>query len=118
MLDLFPKIPTDLSQSTVLGGWFSTVTGVLMLLLFQVELFAFISAPIESQVVMDTASETKVRHIDINDGFMFLASRIMYCIRMLVHLNVMIWSIPPSVRVVFRQRDFVDCRVWISESCM
>lgn len=61
MLDLFPKIPTDLSQSTALGGWFSTVTAVLMLLLFQVELFAFISAPIESQVVVDNASEVQVR---------------------------------------------------------
>lgn len=60
MLDLFPKIPTDLSQSTVLGGWFSTVTAVLMLLLFQVELFSFLSAPIESFVVVDNASETKV----------------------------------------------------------
>lgn len=36
MLDLFPKVPTDLSQATVMGGWFSTITGVLMLLLFQV----------------------------------------------------------------------------------
>lgn len=61
MLDLYPKIPTDLSQSTVVGGWFSTLTGVIMLLLFQVELFSFMSAPIESQVVVDNVLETKVR---------------------------------------------------------
>lgn len=59
MLDLFPKIPTDLSQSTAMGGWFSTVTGVVMLLLFQVELFSFMRAPIESFVVVDNVSETK-----------------------------------------------------------
>lgn len=41
MLDLFPKVPTDLSQATVMGGWFSTITGVLMLLLFQVPRAAF-----------------------------------------------------------------------------
>lgn len=61
MLDLYPKIPTDLSQSTVVGGWFSTMTGVIMLLLFQAELFSFMSAPIESHVVVDNVSETKVR---------------------------------------------------------
>lgn len=61
MLDLFPKIPTDLSQSTAMGGWFSTVTGVVMLLLFQVELFSFMRAPIESFVVVDNVSETKAR---------------------------------------------------------
>lgn len=64
MLDLYPKIPTDLSQSTVMGGWFSTLTGVVMLLLFQVELFSFMSAPIESQVVVDNVLETKVRDGD------------------------------------------------------
>lgn len=41
ILDLFPKVPTDLSQATVMGGWFSTITGVLMLLLFQVLRAAF-----------------------------------------------------------------------------
>ena len=61
LLDLYPKIPTDLSQSTAVGGWFSTMTGVIMLLLFQVELFSFMSAPIESQVVVDNVLETKVR---------------------------------------------------------
>lgn len=64
LLDLYPKIPTDLSQSTVVGGWFSTLTGVIMLLLFQVELFSFMSAPIESQVVVDNVLETKVRQED------------------------------------------------------
>lgn len=64
-LDLYPKIPTDLSQSTAVGGWFSTLTGVIMLLLFQVELFSFMSAPIESQVVVDNVLETKVRYIEI-----------------------------------------------------
>lgn len=61
MLDLYPKIPTDLSQSTVMGGWLSTFTGVVMLLLFQMELFSFMAAPIESQVVVDNVDETKVR---------------------------------------------------------
>lgn len=32
-----------------------------MLLLFQVELFSFMSAPIESQIVVDNVLETKVR---------------------------------------------------------
>lgn len=71
MLDLFPKVPTDLSQSTVMGGWFSTVTGVVMLLLFQVELFSFISAPIESFVVVDNALETKLQ-INFNMSFLDL----------------------------------------------
>lgn len=60
-LDLFPKIPTDLSQSTAVGGWFSAATGVVMLLLFQVELYSFVSAPIDSYVVVDNAIETKAR---------------------------------------------------------
>lgn len=68
MLDLYPKIPTDLSQSTAMGGWFSTLTGVVMLLLFQVELFSFMSAPIESQVVVDNVLETKVSIISVGDG--------------------------------------------------
>lgn len=69
MLDLFPKIPTDLSQSTAMGGWFSTVTGVVMLLLFQIELYSFVSAPIESYVVVDNALETKVRGYDLTVPF-------------------------------------------------
>ncbi|CAM9494222.1 unnamed protein product [Pylaiella littoralis] len=71
MLDLYPKIPTDLSQSTVMGGWFSTFTGVVMLLLFQVELFSFMSAPIESQVVVDNVLETKLQ-INFNMSFLDL----------------------------------------------
>lgn len=71
LLDLYPKIPTDLSQSTVVGGWFSTMTGVIMLLLFQVELFSFMSAPIESQVVVDNVLETKLQ-INFNMSFLDL----------------------------------------------
>ncbi|CAB1097956.1 unnamed protein product [Ectocarpus sp. CCAP 1310/34] len=71
LLDLYPKIPTDLSQSTVMGGWFSTLTGVIMLLLFQVELFSFMSAPIESQVVVDNVLETKLQ-INFNMSFLDL----------------------------------------------
>ncbi|CAM9930698.1 unnamed protein product [Scytosiphon promiscuus] len=70
LLDLYPKIPTDLSQSTIVGGWFSTITGVVMLLLFQVELFSFMSAPIESQIVVDNVLETKKKNISGSTAYL------------------------------------------------
>ena len=59
-LDLFGKIPTDLSEATPQGASFSILAGVIMLVLLHVELYSFISAPIDTEVVVDRAQEHKV----------------------------------------------------------
>ncbi|CAM9113409.1 unnamed protein product [Discosporangium mesarthrocarpum] len=60
-LDLYQKIPTDLTEATTTGGYFSMVAALFMVLLFHMELFAFISSPTESYIVVDNAEATKLR---------------------------------------------------------
>eukprot|EP00611_Tribonema_gayanum_P012261 TRINITY_DN22896_c0_g1_i1.p1 TRINITY_DN22896_c0_g1~~TRINITY_DN22896_c0_g1_i1.p1 ORF type:complete len:462 (+),score=121.77 TRINITY_DN22896_c0_g1_i1:180-1565(+) len=52
-LDLYSKIPTDLTEATPQGALFSICAGIFMLLLFHIELYAFLVSPLETEVVMD-----------------------------------------------------------------
>mmetsp|Transcript_21024 Transcript_21024/g.66042 ORF Transcript_21024/g.66042 Transcript_21024/m.66042 type:complete len:463 (+) Transcript_21024:340-1728(+) len=61
MVDFFRKIPTDLTEATTLGAALSVASGVFMVILFCVELWAFLSTTIETGVTLDTNSETLLR---------------------------------------------------------
>jgi len=58
MVDFFRKIPTDLTETTVLGAALSVTAGFFMMVLFVVELWAFLATTIETGVMLDTNAET------------------------------------------------------------
>jgi len=60
-VDFFRKIPTDLTEATALGAALSVCAGLFMLVLFLVELWAFMSTTIETGVMLDTNAETLLR---------------------------------------------------------
>jgi hypothetical protein len=59
-IDLFGKIPTDLSEATPQGASFSILAGIVMLLLLHIELYAFIKSDIDTEVVVDKPLERQV----------------------------------------------------------
>ncbi|KAJ1449749.1 endoplasmic reticulum-golgi intermediate compartment-domain-containing protein [Pelagophyceae sp. CCMP2097] len=61
MVDFFRKIPTDLTETTVLGAALSVTAGFFMMVLFVVELWAFLATTIETGVMLDTNAETLLR---------------------------------------------------------
>jgi len=61
MVDFFRKIPTDLTETTVIGAALSVAAMVFMFLLFLVELWAFLATTIETGVMLDTNAETLLR---------------------------------------------------------
>jgi len=60
-LDFFRKIPADLTESTALGAFFSVCAIIFMLILFFVELFAFMDTTYETSVILDSSLDTKLR---------------------------------------------------------
>lgn len=71
MVDMFRKIPTDLTEATALGAALSVAAGVFMVGLFFIELWAFLSTTIETGVMLDTNAETLLR-INFNVTLMAL----------------------------------------------
>jgi len=58
VVDLFRKIPTDLTEATTVGATLSIAASVFMSTLFAVELWAFLSTTIETGVMLDTNTDT------------------------------------------------------------
>lgn len=61
MIDLFRKVPADLTEATVVGATLSVTAGVFMTVLFVVELWAFLSATTETGVVLDSNTDALLR---------------------------------------------------------
>lgn len=61
MVDFFRKVPSDLTEATTVGASLSLCASVFMVILFTVELWAFLSTTIETAVVIDTNSEPLLR---------------------------------------------------------
>lgn len=61
VVDLFRKIPTDLTEATTVGATLSIAASVFMSTLFAVELWAFLSTTIETGVMLDTNTDTLLR---------------------------------------------------------
>ncbi|CAM9748673.1 unnamed protein product [Chrysoparadoxa australica] len=65
-LDLFSKLPKDLTESTAHGGFWSLCSAAMMLLLFNIEFFSYLSASTETSVVIDSGLDQHVRiHFNI-----------------------------------------------------
>jgi thiol-disulfide isomerase/thioredoxin len=60
-LDMFKKIPADLSESTTMGAIMSVAAAVFMGLMFCVELWAFLQNETETGVVLDTNQDPYLR---------------------------------------------------------
>jgi len=71
MVDFFRKIPSDLTEATALGAALSVAAGAFMVVLFVVELWAFLTTTIETGVMLDTNAETLLR-INFNVTLMAL----------------------------------------------
>jgi len=61
MLDFFRKVPTDLTEATIVGATLSIVAGVFMAVLFVVELWAFLNTTIETGIMLDTNAQALLR---------------------------------------------------------
>eukprot|EP00754_Rhynchopus_humris_P038307 Rhum_TRINITY_DN20951_c0_g1::Rhum_TRINITY_DN20951_c0_g1_i1::g.172695::m.172695 len=59
--DLYRRIPHDLTSPTAQGGLLSVGCVVMMLLLFTMELWDYMSPPLQSYVVMDEHTEPQIR---------------------------------------------------------
>lgn len=70
--DVFKKIPSDLTDATVIGASLSVAAGVFMSLLFCVELYAFLRTTIETGILLDTNGEEHIR-INFNVTMLDLA---------------------------------------------
>lgn len=70
-VDFFRKIPADLTEATALGAALSIAAGFFMVVLFTVELWAFMTTTIETGVMLDTNAETLLR-INFNVTLMAL----------------------------------------------
>mmetsp|Transcript_27056 Transcript_27056/g.81127 ORF Transcript_27056/g.81127 Transcript_27056/m.81127 type:complete len:485 (-) Transcript_27056:32-1486(-) len=60
-MDMFKKIPADLTQSTTVGAILSVTAALFMGLMFFVELWAFLQTDVETGVVLDTNADPFLR---------------------------------------------------------
>jgi len=60
-IDLFRKVPADLTNATFLGAVLSITATVFMAFLFMIELWAFVSTTVETGVVLDTNPDQLLR---------------------------------------------------------
>jgi len=72
MLDMYRKIPEDFQKQTAIGASLSICAGMFMLVLFIVELWAFMATTTETSVILDTNSDTQLR-INFNITLMDLS---------------------------------------------
>lgn len=61
VLDFYRKIPEDFVKQTSVGASLSLCAGIFMLVLFFIELFAFLSTSTETSVILDTNADTQLR---------------------------------------------------------
>lgn len=61
MIDFFRKIPADLTEATVVGATLSITASCFMVVLFIIELCAFLSTTIETGVMLDTNLDSLLR---------------------------------------------------------
>mmetsp|Transcript_11079 Transcript_11079/g.18286 ORF Transcript_11079/g.18286 Transcript_11079/m.18286 type:complete len:464 (-) Transcript_11079:404-1795(-) len=59
--DFYRKIPVDLTESTAMGAFFSILAVLFMMILFFVELFAFLTTSWDTSVILDGTSDPKLR---------------------------------------------------------
>ncbi|GAB5032688.1 rab7 family, partial [Nannochloropsis oceanica] len=60
-MDLYRRVPADLTETTSLGGLFSIVAGVFMAILCVVEIISFMSHTTETMVVLDQSHDQMIR---------------------------------------------------------
>ncbi|GMH73681.1 hypothetical protein TL16_g06255 [Triparma laevis f. inornata] len=70
-VDLFRRIPTDLTEATSLGAIMSILCLLTMLTLFTTELLSFLTSDLSTQVSLDTVDANQIR-INFNVTFLDL----------------------------------------------
>jgi len=72
-LDVYRKVPKDLTESSVLGGLVTVVCGLILLILFGSELFAYWKVRTNSELLVDVDRNNDPLRINLNLSLPFLS---------------------------------------------